>query len=219
MTSDPVVQWATTGLFALLTVHSLWRLVTVRQVLVATGYLFHLGMSAVMVAMVWPWWARLPVLPQLVFFALAAGFFAAAAGWRAADVLSRGGTGGGLPTAHHESARAQVVHAAMMLAMVWAVAAMSPGVPSGSALSPGPGHGHGHAAAHVVAHAQLGGWAAVSGALLAAALAVGGSCFVVGLVRHLRHREPARARSCADLVASAAMSLGTAGMCWLMLVG
>jgi hypothetical protein len=58
MTSDPVVQWVSTGLFALLTVHSLWRLVTVRQVFVAAGYLFHLGMSAVMVAMVWPWWVR-----------------------------------------------------------------------------------------------------------------------------------------------------------------
>jgi hypothetical protein len=55
--------------------------------------------------------------------------------------------------------------------------------------------------------------------VLAVALAVGGVCFVVGLVRHLRRREPAGARHGVDLVASAAMSLGTAGMCWLMLVG
>ncbi len=113
----------------------------------------------------------------------------------------------------------------MMLAMVWAVAAMAPGVASGPALSSGPGAGHGlgpehgHSAAHVAAHAELGGWAAVSGAVLAVALAVGGVCFVVGLVRHLRRQEPARAGHGVDLVASAAMSLGTAGMCWLMLVG
>jgi hypothetical protein len=88
----------------------------------------------------------------------------------------------------------------MMLAMVWAVAAMAPGVASGPALSSGPvssgpgaGHGlgpeHGHSPAHVAAHAELGGWAAVSGAVLAVALAVGGVCFVVGLVRHLVARN------------------------------
>jgi hypothetical protein len=219
MTSDPVVQWAATGLFVVLTAHSLWRLVTARGALAATGHLFHLGMSVVMVAMVWPWWARLPVLPQLMFFALAAGFFAAAAGWRAVDVLSQDAAGGAQRTGHHQSARTQAVHAAMMLAMVWAVAAMDPGVPSVAAPPPGLTASHQHTAAHVAAHTGLGGWAAVSGALLAVALAVGGVCFVIGLVRHLRRREPARGRKCADLAASASMSLGTAGMCWLMLAG
>jgi hypothetical protein len=214
-----------TVLFAALGAHSLWRLVTSRQAFAVTGYLCHLGMNLVMVAMVWPWWVRLPAPPQLAFFVLAAVFFAAAAGWHQADVLSggrtaeaRGPTAGGPRAGHHESPGTQAVHAVMMLAMVWAVVVMHPGLTASRTLATGhaTGHGAGHAD-HAVAHAQLGTWSAVSGAVLLAALAVGGTVFLAGLVRHLRDGGSVRGDAGSDLLASSAMSFGMAAMCWLML--
>ncbi len=203
MTSDPVVQWAMAGVFAALSAHTLWRLVTARRLFAGLGYLFHLGMNLAMVAMVWPWWVRLPALPQLGFFAVAAVFFAAAAGWYAADALSRGPVTGQSRVIHHRDARAQAAHAVMMLAMVWAVAVMSQ--------TQHVGHGSGHA--------QPGAWTAVGGAGLAAALVVGGVLFLVYLARHLRERGSAWGRTGIDLLASVLTSFGMALMCWLMLVG
>jgi hypothetical protein len=224
--SDPAVQWILTVLFAALGAHSLWRLVTSRQAFAVTGYLCHLGMNLVMVAMVWPWWVRLPAPPQLAFFVLAAVFFAAAAGWHQADALSRGLTAGsrgpttGGPRAcHHESPGTQAVHAVMMLAMVWAVVVMHPGLTASRTLATGHGAGRAHHTDHAVAHAQLSGWSAVSGALLLAALVVGGTVFLVGLLRHLRGGGSVRGHAGSDLLASSAMSFGTAAMCWLMLAG
>jgi hypothetical protein len=226
VSSDPVVQWIVTALFAALGAHSLWRLVASRQAFAVAGYLCHLGMNLVMVAMVWPWWVRLPAPPQLAFFVLAAVFFAAAAGWHLADSLSRGPTTGG-PTkvaprvCHHESPGTQAVHAVMMLAMVWAVAVMHPELTASRTLATGHGTGHGagsaHHTDHAVAHAELGSWSTVSGALLLAALAVGGTVFLVGLVRHLRGGGSVRGHAGSDLLASSAMSFGMAAMCWLML--
>ncbi|WP_419702654.1 DUF5134 domain-containing protein [Promicromonospora sp. NFX87] len=218
------MQWIVTVSFAALAAHSLWRLVTSRQVFAVTGYLCHLGMNLVMVAMVWPWWVRLPAPPQLAFFVLAAVFFAAAAGWYQADALSRGLTAGsrgpttGAPRAcHHESPGTQAVHAVMMLAMVWAVVVMHPGLTASRTLATGHGAGRAHHTDHAVAHAQLSGWSTVSGAVLLAALAVGGTVFLVGLFRHLRDGGSVRAHAGSDLLASSAMSFGMAAMCWLML--
>jgi hypothetical protein len=208
-----------TVLFAALGAHSLWRLVTCRQAFAVTGYLCHLGMNLVMVAMVWPWWVRLPALPQLAFFVLAAVFFAAAAGWHQADALSRGRTAGSPRAGHHERPGTQAVHAVMMLAMVWAVVVMHPGLTPSRTLATGHGAGHAHHTDHAVAHAQLGGWSTVSGALLLTALAVGGTVFLVGLLRHLRGGGSVRGHAGSDLLASSAMSFGTAAMCWLMLAG
>jgi hypothetical protein len=233
MTSDPVVQWAVTGTFAVLSAHSLWRLTTARHVFVAVGYLLHLGMSLDMIAMAWPWWARLPTLPQLAFFGVAAVFFAAASGWYAVDALSRGpvrGLAAGGPTAsgptasgrrpgHHESARAQAAHAVMMLAMSWAVAVMSPALPAPGTAQASSASDHAHAIDHVATQAQTGTWATVSGALLTAALVVGGILFLIELVLHLRERGTLRDRAGCDLVASTLMSFGTVAMCWLMLAG
>lgn len=220
MTSDPVVQWALTGVFAALSAHSLWRLATARRILVAAGYLFHLGMNLAMVAMVWPWWDRLPALPQLAFFVVAAVFFAAAAGWHAVDVLPRGPTPDDRRAGHHRGVRSLAVHAVMMLAMVWAVAAMSPALLArgASQASSGLGHARRHTG-HAADHAELGTWATVSGWLLAALLVVGGIHFVAQLVRHLRRGGPVRGRAGADLLASAVMSFGMAAMCALMLAG
>lgn len=211
------MQWIVTVLFAALGAHSLWRLVTSRQAYAAAGYLCHLGMNLVMVAMVWPWWVRLPAPPQLAFFVLAAVFFAAAAGWHQADALSRGPTAGGPRASHHESPGTQAVHAVMMLAMVWAVVVMHPGLTASRTLATGHGAGRAHHADHAAAHAQLGGWSTVSGALLLAALVVGGTVFLVGLLRHLRDGGSVLAHAGSDLLASSAMSFGMAAMCWLML--
>ena len=219
MTSDPFVQWALTGVFAALGGHSLWRLVTTRRILVAVGFLFHLGMNVAMVAMVWPWWDRLPVLPQLAFFVVAAAFFAAAAGWHAVDVLPRGPTPDSRRTGHHRGVRTLAVHAVMMLAMVWAVAAMSPALLSPGASQASSGPGHARHVDHVADHAELGASATVSGALLAALLVVGGIHFLAGLVRHLRRGGSVRDRAASDLLASTAMSFGMAAMCGLMMTG
>lgn len=212
------MQWIVTVLFAALGAHSLWRLATSRQAFAVTGYLCHLGMNLVMVAMVWPWWVRLPAPPQLAFFALAAVFFAAAAGWHQADTLS-GGQAGGRRVCHHESPGTQAVHAVMMLAMVWAVAVMHPGLTASRTLPTGAGTGHAHDTGHVAVHAQLSGWSTVSGAVLLVALVAGGAVFAVGLLRHLRRGGPVRGPAGSDLLASTAMSLGMASMCWLMLAG
>lgn len=225
------MQWIVTVLFAALGAHSLWRLVTSRQAYAAAGYLCHLGMNLVMVAMVWPWWVRLPAPPQLAFFVLAAVFFAAAAGWHQADALSRGPTAGARgpvagsrgPTAgaprpgHHESPGTQAVHAVMMLAMVWAVVVMHPGLTASRTLATGQGAGRAHHTDHAAAHAQLSGWSTVSGAVLLAALVAGGTVFLVGLLRHLRDGGSVLAPAGSDLLASSAMSFGMAAMCWLML--
>ncbi|WP_369371338.1 DUF5134 domain-containing protein [Promicromonospora sp. Populi] len=204
MPSDPVVQWAVAGVFAALSAHSVWRLATARQVFVGLGYLFHLGMNLDMVAMVWPWWAQIPTLSQLGFFAVGAVFFASAAGWYAGDALPRGAAGDRRQLCcHHRDAPAQAAHAVMMLAMVWAVAVMSQ--------MRHAGHG-----AHA---APLGSWTTGAGVLLAAALLVGGALFLVYLSRHLRERGSVWDRNGADHVASALMSLGMVAMCGLMLSG
>ncbi|MFE7507843.1 DUF5134 domain-containing protein [Promicromonospora sp. NPDC057488] len=207
MTSDPAVQWATTALFGALTAYSLWRLVTARRLLAGTSHLFHLGMNLVMVAMVWPWWARLPTLPQVAFFAVGAAFFAAAAGWFALD---------GRRAGHHRSARCQATNAVTMLAMVWMLAVMTrhaDGVGAGAArVAAGAGHSA-HAAAAVSSDPQT----VVGGAVLVVALAAGGVLYLLDLVRYRRERG-ALGRTGADLLAGGLMSLGMAAACGVMLV-
>lgn len=207
MVSDPVVQWAVAGLFAALSAHSLLRLVAARQVSAAAGNLFHLGMNLVMVAMVWPWWVHLPVLPQLVFFVVAAVFHAASAGWYAVDALTRTRSAGQPRNGRHRDALVQVVHVAMMLAMVWAVTAMSSA----------PGNAHG--VDHTVRHAELGTGATVGGVVLLAILMSGGALFLVYFVRDRRGRGMVWWGESADDLAHALMSLGMAAMCGLMLTG
>ncbi|WP_277986477.1 DUF5134 domain-containing protein [Promicromonospora panici] len=195
------------GLFAALSAHSLWRLVAARQASAAAGNLFHLGMNLVMVAMVWPWWVHLPVLPQLVFFVVAAVFHAAIAGWYAVDALTRTGSAGQPRTGRHRNALVQAVHVAMMLAMVWALAAMS------------PAPGYAHHVDHTVPHAGLDTGATVGGVVLAAILLAGGALFLVHFVRDRRERGMVWWGESADDLAHALMSFGMAAMCGLMLTG
>lgn len=204
------MQWATTALFGALTAYSLWRLVTARHLFAGTSHLFHLGMNLVMVAMVWPWWARLPALPQVAFFAAGAAFFAGAAGWFALDGLSPGQRRAG----HQRTARCQAVNAVMMLAMVWMLAVMTQ-----HAGGVGAGHpGHGAPGGHAGGAVPLDPSTLVGGGVLVAALAAGGVLFLLDLVRY-RRSHGALGRTGADLLAGGLMSLGMAAACGLVLVG
>lgn len=203
------MQWATTVLFGALTACSLWRLVTARHLFAGTGHLFHLGMNLVMVAMVWPWWARLPAPPQVAFFAAGAAFFAGAVGWFALDGLS---TTDRRRAGRRRSARCQAVNAVMMLAMVWMLAVMTRHA-DGVGGTAGAAHSA-HAAAPVPPDVTT----VAGGSVLLAALAAGGVLFLVDLVRY-RRRHDALGRTGADLLAGALMSLGMAAACGLVLVG
>ena len=201
------MQWATTALFGALAAHSLWRLATTRQPFDAASHLLHLGMSAVMVAMVWPWWARLPALPQVAFFAAGAAFFAGAAGWFALD---------GRLAGRHRSVRCQAANAVMMLAMVWMLAVMTRHADFAGA---GPGHrGHGGPGVAVGGAGPPDVTTVVGGAVLLAALAVGGALFLLDLVRYRRERG-VLGRTGTDLLAGVLMSLGMAAACGLALAG
>ncbi|WP_051433072.1 DUF5134 domain-containing protein [Promicromonospora kroppenstedtii] len=203
MTSDPAAQWATTALFGALTAYSLWRLVAARYLFARTGHLFHLGMNLVMVAMVWPWWARLPALPQVAYFAAGAAFFAGAAGWFALDVRV---------ASRYRSSRCQTTNAVMMIAMVWMLAVM---VRHTGGIGTAAGAAH---SAHAAAPAPPDPFTLVGGAALVVALAAGGLLFLVDLVRYRREHD-ALGRTGTDLLAGALMSLGMAATCGLMLVG
>ncbi|MFD7311890.1 DUF5134 domain-containing protein [Promicromonospora sp. NPDC059942] len=230
MTSDPAVQWAATALFGVLSAWSLRRLIAARRPLAAASHLFHLGMGLAMVAMVWPWWVRLPALPQVAFFAVGAAWFAAAAGWSGLDAVSRrvdGGATAGGPTpdglttdgpttdgpsaggprvGHHESAWCRATHAVMMLAMVWALAVMT--------------RHRGHAAGHLAEHAAappaptmpLDAPTAVSGTVLVVLLVVGGVLFLVTAVRHARAGALAGDRADLDRAGLDRVGLDRAGI-------
>lgn len=239
------MQWATTALFGALGAHSLWRLATTRRPFDVASHLLHLGMSAVMVAMAWPWWAAVPVLPQVAFFALGAAVFAGAAGWYGLGALGPGAPGRGAPgrgpttavrpAGHHRTSRCQVVHAVMMLAMVWALAVMTgpgghgagrtfagePGTTAhGAGVHGGGGHGGGaHGAGHLAGAVPLDVPTTVGGVVLAVVLVAGGALFLADLVRHLRCCGSLRDGTGSDLLAGALMSFGTAAMCGFMLIG
>ncbi|QUH02688.1 DUF5134 domain-containing protein [Saccharopolyspora erythraea] len=92
----------------------------------------HLLMSALMVAMAWPWGMAIPAAPQIVLFGLAALWFAFLAGNRRRTGDHHG---------HGSPVLAHVHHALMMAAMVWMVATM-PLLMTGH--SPDSGHGGHH---------------------------------------------------------------------------
>ncbi|BAX93297.1 DUF5134 domain-containing protein [Mycobacterium shigaense] len=122
MIHNTVLRWIVTVLFVLSAAKCLFAVATgprawtptVREVL-------HLVMSVAMVIMVWPWGMTLPTAAPLVFFLLAAAWFAATA----------------VKVAHHRSLDSY--HALMMLAMAWMYALMNgtllpgqTGTPNGS---------------------------------------------------------------------------------------
>lgn len=118
------LRWILTTLFTVTTAFSLYRAIRpgpapAESTLPARLNLaLHAVMGAAMLAMLWPWGTTLPVVPQVVLFALAAAWFLLAA------VLPTGtlrvSVGGGHPRLH------STLHAVMMGATAWMLAVMSP---------------------------------------------------------------------------------------------
>ncbi|GAA4512426.1 DUF5134 domain-containing protein [Brevibacterium yomogidense] len=196
MVDGPAAQWMFTVVFTVLTLFSLIRLAHERtRPLQVVSHAAHAVMAADMVAMAWPWWWAIPHVPELLFFAAAAAWFAAMLALQLTGSLPRHRLGDHGPG--HQS-----VHVVMMLAMVWMIAAMGADAPTTTG-------GHDHVALSVTA--SLTGVAVTSGLIITGAMlvidAVEGSLF------------PARSRRGAhgDVVAHAVMCLGMAAMCGPML--
>jgi hypothetical protein len=107
------LRWIVTLLFALSIAGLLYLIGTTRHRWTAmVGHLLHIVMSAAMLVMAWPAGARLPTVGPMVFFVLAAVWFAAMvflADARPGRVVN-------------------VYHVFMMLAMAWMYAVMNGGV-------------------------------------------------------------------------------------------
>lgn len=180
-----MLPWVFTALFSALAIFSLLRVVTdFSRPLLAVGHVFHVAMSADMVAMSWPWWEAVPWRAELIVFVAATGWYVLLTALAAARTRIDLGPH---PWWH------QLMHAVMMAAMVWMVAAMPPG-------------GHHHA---------LSPLAVGTGTVLTAALVAFAVPTAVQSYRSMR-----RGQGCGtgiDEIAATAMNLGMAGMCALML--
>lgn len=110
MIQDLALRWVVTVLFGLSVAQCLFAIATEqRRWTSVVAQLLHTVMAVAMVAMAWPWGANLPTTAQMVFFLLAAAWFAAIA-------VGRAGAGRRIGTGYH---------ALMMLAMAWMYAVMS----------------------------------------------------------------------------------------------
>ncbi|GAA3736006.1 DUF5134 domain-containing protein [Streptomyces tremellae] len=116
------LRWLLTLVFAAVAGYAGWRAaVPVRaggrrqDTTERVAHALHAVMAVAMAVMAWPWGMRLPAMPQIVFFALAGGWFPAVALVRA----RRTGLGRGLLHA--------LPHAVMMGAMAWMLAVMTAG--------------------------------------------------------------------------------------------
>ncbi|HTY29608.1 MAG TPA: DUF5134 domain-containing protein, partial [Mycobacterium sp.] len=110
MIHDPALRWGLTALFGLCVVafslaiaHGRGRWIT------QVGQALHVVMAVAMAVMAWPWGPKLPTTGSMVFFLLAAAWFA---------VLSVAPAGAG-----HRVINAY--HNLMMLAMAWMYAVMN----------------------------------------------------------------------------------------------
>lgn len=197
MVADPVGQWALTLLFTVLAAYLLFRVVVDRvRPLQWVGHLLHAVMAADMVAMAWPWWGDVPTMPQVMFFAIAAGWFAMMLFLQVSRRVLPRRLGGHDPW--H-----QALHVGMMLAMVWMVAVMAGADPVGSG-----GHDH-----------MMSTTAALTGVVTAATLIVAGSILVAEFLTCVRGGRRTWWGHTGDLASGSLMSLGMAAMCWFMLAG
>lgn len=192
---EPLAQWAFTAVFGVLAVYLVGRLVTEwRKPLQVVMHLFHLVMSVVMVAMVWPWWGYVPAWMQVALFAAGAVWFAVLAGLLATKRISHFATGCHGPLY-------QVSHAASMLAMVWMVVVMAP---------------TGDAPITTHHHAELGAGAVLGGTAATAAMLVSAVALLVETFDAMR-RPASAPPGPVDTASGAVMSAGMAAMCWMML--
>ncbi|MCW5953347.1 MAG: DUF5134 domain-containing protein [Propionibacteriaceae bacterium] len=194
MNDDPFASWAFTLVFTALGILSLvWLVSDRRRPLQVVNNLLHLLMTAAMVAMSWTTPTQGLAAAQLLVFGGGAVWFGVLAALRAAGRIRRRAVGDHGPWQ-------LLAHAVMMLAMVWMVAAM------GSAAEGPAGH----------SHQGLASGTAVSGVAATAALAVAGALLIAELIDCVGSSGGWR-RHAGDLAGGAAMSLGTAAMCWAML--
>lgn len=197
MITDPVLQWSFSIIFALVALYLLWRVAAERKHPVqAVGHGLHLAMAVVMVAMAWPWWDRLPWLPQLLLFSVATLWFLAMAVLRSRKTIS------GHDVVGHK-ARHQLVHALMMGSMVWMVAVMAPCETDHS-------HGHHHHESEMSQFASVVG-IGVTILLFAAAILA-----IIDAVVQMRRSGPGHLGRVAEHGVMATMLTGMAAMCWLM---
>jgi hypothetical protein len=125
MIADVALRWVVTVLFALSIAECAHALAAHHGAWPArVNHTLHLVMSMAMIVMVWPFGMNLPTFPPMVFFVLAALWFA------------------GLGAAVSTKVRDRLVnayHAVMMAAMAWMYAVMNGHVLSGNAAPP-PNH-------------------------------------------------------------------------------
>lgn len=130
MIDDLALRWVVTVLFTLSALECLYAIaVTHRRVPSVVGHGLHFVMAVAMAVMAWPRGAELPTTGPMVFFLLAAVWFAVMAS-----------------VAEPANRAVNVYHAAMMLAMAWMYAVMNGKVLPGQAVAHAH-HPHQHGAA------------------------------------------------------------------------
>jgi hypothetical protein len=130
MIADLFLRWIVTALFLLSATECVFAVVTGTRVWwQVVGQMLHVAMAVAMVVMAWPAGAALPTAPPMVFFLLAALWFA---------VITFAQSGHRLVNAYH---------VLMMLAMAWMYAVMSGALvaqpPEGVDAAPSMGGHHG----------------------------------------------------------------------------
>lgn len=141
MITTPAFQWILSAIFALTFMYAVIRILRSRGVGNRVAYALHALMSIAMVVMVWPWGSQAFLVPQIVVFT-------AATGWFVVMGLTRSTPGHGDDAAetagHHDGKRTLFYHGAMMAAMAFMAAGMTtmgsmPSSPSGGSMGSMPG--------------------------------------------------------------------------------
>lgn len=109
MIHDLALRWVVTMLFGLSAAECLWSIAGHRRWTGVVGHVLHVVMAVAMAVMAWPKGAELPTTGPMVFFLLAAAWFAVIS-------LTRAGAGHRVVNTYH---------ILMMLAMAWMYAVMN----------------------------------------------------------------------------------------------
>jgi hypothetical protein len=167
--------------------------------------LIHVLVSVVMIVMIWPWGARVPVWPQAVAFVLAAC-------WFLAPVVSARFR----PTPQPQGLRwsPHVHHATMAIALVWMILTM-PGAASMDPGMPGPGGDDAMSSAMAAASVDPLGATEIINVVLAAYFLLS-ALPLLSAVRAGRN-DPGRRHRVLDAASHATMSVGMAALLLMML--